>query len=389
MRAEPTLGLASATGRAPRPGDGRRVVRAAGWTPDDAAAAAIAEAELARLDGADRARRPRGARAGSTRDGDLVYTASSMPIRDQEAFVPSALPTRCQIPLQPRRQRDRRPDLVGHRRGRGHAAGRRGSSPATSGLYHDMNGLAALRDVERRRCGSSCSTTTAAGSSSSCPRPSSSSATSSRRCLEPRWGSTRRRSPPCTACAPAGRAISTQLADAAAGGTALIEIPVDRRRNVELHRRIADRGGRRRSRALSRPSRRAGSSAPSLTSVSASSASGSRVGDDARAGEQVGGAVAQQSASGGRRRTRRPRRRPSSQRARRTSRGRGSSSSAIACERPLARLAPDGRRRVQQSRPARPRSAARTSWAWIGVARCWMFATLTSSGSGAASTQTD
>ena len=34
-----------------------------------------------------------------------------------------------------------------------------------------------------------------------------------------------------------------RLADAAAHGTALIEIPVDRRRNVELHRRIAERVG--------------------------------------------------------------------------------------------------------------------------------------------------
>ena len=29
------------------------------------------------------------------RDGDLVYTASSMPIRDQEAFLPGAMPTCC------------------------------------------------------------------------------------------------------------------------------------------------------------------------------------------------------------------------------------------------------------------------------------------------------
>ena len=34
-----------------------------------------------------------------------------------------------------------------------------------------------------------------------------------------------------------------RLADAAAQGTALIEIPVDRRRNVELHRRITQRVG--------------------------------------------------------------------------------------------------------------------------------------------------
>jgi 2-succinyl-5-enolpyruvyl-6-hydroxy-3-cyclohexene-1-carboxylate synthase len=32
-----------------------------------------------------------------------------------------------------------------------------------------------------------------------------------------------------------------ELGNAAEGGTAIIEIPVDRRRNVEVHRRIADR----------------------------------------------------------------------------------------------------------------------------------------------------
>jgi hypothetical protein len=33
------------------------------------------------------------------------------------------------------------------------------------------------------------------------------------------------------------------LAATAEGGTALIEIPVERRRNVEIHRRIADCAG--------------------------------------------------------------------------------------------------------------------------------------------------
>ena len=49
------------------------------------------------------------------RDGDLVYTASSMPIRDQEAFLPPARRRR-PLPLQPRRQRHRRPGLLRDRR---------------------------------------------------------------------------------------------------------------------------------------------------------------------------------------------------------------------------------------------------------------------------------
>ncbi len=52
-------------------------------------------------------------------DGDLVYTASSMPIRDSEAFVaPSSAAVT--IPVQPGRQRNRRSDLVGDRSGHRH-----------------------------------------------------------------------------------------------------------------------------------------------------------------------------------------------------------------------------------------------------------------------------
>ena len=58
-----------------------------------------------------------------------------------------------------------------------------------------------------------------------------------------RWESTRRRWRRSTACAHLLVDDLAGLAATAERGTALIEIPVDRRRNVEIHRRIADRAG--------------------------------------------------------------------------------------------------------------------------------------------------
>ena len=109
-------GLASATGRRgspmatdaewPRRWRRRRATRRR---------AAIADASSRRLDGPDRARPPRGARADST-----ATAISSTPPRACRSATrrrsSPATPTRCQVPLQPRRQRDRRPGLLGHRR---------------------------------------------------------------------------------------------------------------------------------------------------------------------------------------------------------------------------------------------------------------------------------
>ena len=102
-------------------------------------------------------------------DGDLVYTASSMPIRDQEAFVARGPAPRA-VPVQPGRERDRRARLVGDRR-RGGERPADLARPRRPGLYHDMNGLSALRGVDAP-VRSWSSTTAAAGSSSSCPRRS-------------------------------------------------------------------------------------------------------------------------------------------------------------------------------------------------------------------------
>jgi 2-succinyl-5-enolpyruvyl-6-hydroxy-3-cyclohexene-1-carboxylate synthase len=79
------------------------------------------------------------------RDGDLVYTASSMPIRDQEAFLP---PSDTDALFLCNRGANGIDGLISSGIGAAHASGR----PTTIvtgdlGLLHDLGGLAALRDV--------------------------------------------------------------------------------------------------------------------------------------------------------------------------------------------------------------------------------------------------
>jgi 2-succinyl-5-enolpyruvyl-6-hydroxy-3-cyclohexene-1-carboxylate synthase len=78
-------------------------------------------------------------------DGDLVYTASSMPIRDQEAFL---APSETDALFLCNRGANGIDGLVSSAIGAAHASGR----PTTIvsgdlGLLHDVGGLAALRDV--------------------------------------------------------------------------------------------------------------------------------------------------------------------------------------------------------------------------------------------------
>jgi 2-succinyl-5-enolpyruvyl-6-hydroxy-3-cyclohexene-1-carboxylate synthase len=78
-------------------------------------------------------------------DGDLVYTASSMPIRDQEAFLPAG---EADVTFLCNRGANGIDGLVSSGIGAAHASGR----PTTIvtgdlGLLHDIGALAALRDV--------------------------------------------------------------------------------------------------------------------------------------------------------------------------------------------------------------------------------------------------
>ena len=80
------------------------------------------------------------------RDGDLVYTSSSMPIRDQEAFLAAG---GTDVLFLSNRGANGIDGLISSGIGAAHASGR----PTTIvcgdlGLLHDIGGLAALRDVD-------------------------------------------------------------------------------------------------------------------------------------------------------------------------------------------------------------------------------------------------
>jgi 2-succinyl-5-enolpyruvyl-6-hydroxy-3-cyclohexene-1-carboxylate synthase len=119
------------------------------WSKSWLAAADAAEAAIAdELDGLDHPTEPGLHRAltGAYADGELVYTASSMPIRDQEAFLGSA---DTDVLFLANRGANGIDGLISSGIGAAAASGR----PAwiitgDLGLFHDMNALATLRHAE-------------------------------------------------------------------------------------------------------------------------------------------------------------------------------------------------------------------------------------------------
>jgi len=78
-------------------------------------------------------------------DGELVYTASSMPIRDQEAFLPS---TATDVTFLCNRGANGIDGLISSGIGAAHATGKQTTIVTGDlGLLHDLGGLAALRDT--------------------------------------------------------------------------------------------------------------------------------------------------------------------------------------------------------------------------------------------------
>ena len=139
LRADPTE---LAAGWAARLGEERPAPRR--WSEAEAAAR---EALSRELDGLDEITEPslHAALGRAHRDGDLVYTASSMPIRDQESFL---APTATDVLFLCNRGANGIDGLVSSGIGAAHASGR----PTTIvtgdlGLLHDIGGLAALRDA--------------------------------------------------------------------------------------------------------------------------------------------------------------------------------------------------------------------------------------------------
>ncbi len=171
-------------------------------------------------------------------DGELVYTSSSMPIRDQEAFLPS---TGADALLLSNRGANGIDGLISSGIGAAHATGR----PTTVltgdlGLLHDLGGLAALRDV---------STPVrivvidndGGGIFHFLPQESALKNDEFEALLGTPRGVDVAKAADLFDL-PHRRVDSLDgLAGALAAGTGLIEVPVDRQANVELHRRLADR----------------------------------------------------------------------------------------------------------------------------------------------------
>jgi 2-succinyl-5-enolpyruvyl-6-hydroxy-3-cyclohexene-1-carboxylate synthase len=140
LRADPTE---LASGWAARLGEDRPAP--AMWLEAERAAREAIETELAQIDTLNEPALQL-ALGSAYGEGELVYTASSMPIRDQEAFLPSV---ETDTTFLCNRGTNGIDGLISSGIGAAHATGR----PTTIvtgdlGLLHDLGGLAALRDVE-------------------------------------------------------------------------------------------------------------------------------------------------------------------------------------------------------------------------------------------------
>jgi 2-succinyl-5-enolpyruvyl-6-hydroxy-3-cyclohexene-1-carboxylate synthase len=169
------------------------------------------------------------------RDGDLVYTASSMPIRDQEAFLPAG---DSDVLFLCNRGANGIDGLVSSGIGAAQASGRPTVIVTGDlGLLHDIGGLAALRDVSTP-VRIVVVNNDGGGIFHFLPQEESMAADE----FEALLGTPRG--------IDVGRAADlfgldhrrvddlSQLAGALAAGTGLIEVPVDRQSNVALHQRL-------------------------------------------------------------------------------------------------------------------------------------------------------
>ena len=233
IRAEPRS-LAAALARRLAGGRGEW---SAAWAEATRGAASAIEAELT---GLPEPTEP-GAHAALARlyaDGDLVYTASSMPIRDQETFVPAGP---AEVRFLCNRGANGIDGLVSSGIGAAAAAGRpTWVLTGDLGLHHDANGLAAageadtpVRIVVLNNDGG--------GIFEFLPQAGQ----LERGEFEALLGTPRGVDPARLAALHGIRHVRVErldeLAALAREGTSLIEIPVDRRRNVEVHRRISER----------------------------------------------------------------------------------------------------------------------------------------------------
>jgi 2-succinyl-5-enolpyruvyl-6-hydroxy-3-cyclohexene-1-carboxylate synthase len=172
------------------------------------------------------------------RDGDLVYTASSMPIRDQEAFLPTS---DADVYFLCNRGANGIDGLISSGIGAAHASGR----PTTIltgdlGLLHDLGGLAALRGVSTP-VRIVAIDNDGGGIFHFLPQAEALAGDDFEALLGTPRGVSVAKAAELFELPHRKLESLGELPDALAAGTGLIEVSVDRGANVDLHRRLYSR----------------------------------------------------------------------------------------------------------------------------------------------------
>jgi 2-succinyl-5-enolpyruvyl-6-hydroxy-3-cyclohexene-1-carboxylate synthase len=230
LRADPTelaAGWATRLEREARPAPAR-------WLEAESAARSVLEAELG--DGELSEPALHWALGREHRDGDLVYTASSMPIRDQEAFLP---PSDTDAIFLCNRGANGIDGLVSSGIGAAQASGR----PTTIvtgdlGLLHDLGGLASLRQVSTP-VRIVVVNNDGGGIFSFLPQADALGGEEFEALLGTPQGIDVAKAADLFGLPYCRVEAFSKLADALAAGSGLIEVRVGREGNVDLHRRLA------------------------------------------------------------------------------------------------------------------------------------------------------
>jgi 2-succinyl-5-enolpyruvyl-6-hydroxy-3-cyclohexene-1-carboxylate synthase len=171
------------------------------------------------------------------RDGEIVYTASSMPIRDQEAFLPAG---DADVLLLCNRGANGIDGLVSSGIGAARASGRPTVIVTGDlGLLHDIGGLAALRDVSTP-VRIIVVNNDGGGIFHFLPQEESMPAEEFEALLGTPRGIDVAKAAELFGIDYGRVADLADLPNALGSGTRLIEVPVDRQENLALHRRITD-----------------------------------------------------------------------------------------------------------------------------------------------------
>ena len=231
LRADPTE---LAAGWAARVGEEREEPQT--WLDAEEAARRAIEEELAAV-GDPTEPGLQLALAAALGDGDLLYTASSMPIRDQEAFMPT---TRDDVRFLSNRGANGIDGLISSGIGAAVGSGRRTTIVIGDlGLLHDLGALAAIREAEAP-VRIVVIDNDGGGIFHFLPQEQALEASEFEALLGTPRGVDVGRAAALFGLEHRRVDALERLPDALAAGTGLIEVPVDRRANVELHRRLAD-----------------------------------------------------------------------------------------------------------------------------------------------------